>query len=184
MTLAGTLLVTAAWAWVLLGRSASWLPWLRVVIAIAAAGAAAMILAGPGARAATSRGRAALAIAPLSLALAAGLGGQLASSIDTAATTHGGSIPTAGPDRGGSLGRSRRRAAWRARGGFPAARTGQLRRQRSRLGPDPSRAERPRGTAPAEDGPVLGYPRAGQSGPRRAAPAGPAPAAAPAGRAA
>ena len=51
ITLAGTLLVTAAWAWVLLGRSASWLPWLRVVIAIAAAGAAAMILAGQAARA-------------------------------------------------------------------------------------------------------------------------------------
>ena len=104
ITLAGTLLVTAAWAWVLLGRSASWLPWLRVVIAIAAAGAAAMILAGPAARAATSRGRAALAIAPLSLALIAGLGGPLAYSIDTAATAHTGSIPTAGPGVAGSSG--------------------------------------------------------------------------------
>ena len=48
VTLAGMLLVTAAWAWVLLDRSPSWLPWLRVGIAIAAAAAAAMILAGPG----------------------------------------------------------------------------------------------------------------------------------------
>ena len=47
VTLAGTLLITAAWAWVLLDRSASWFPWLRVAIAIAAAAAAAMILAGP-----------------------------------------------------------------------------------------------------------------------------------------
>ena len=47
VSLAGTLLVTAAWAWVLLDRSPGWLPWLRVAIAIAAAAAAAMILAGP-----------------------------------------------------------------------------------------------------------------------------------------
>ena len=45
--LAGTLLVTATWAWVLLGRSPDWFPWLRVAIAIAAAAAAAMVLAGP-----------------------------------------------------------------------------------------------------------------------------------------
>ncbi len=46
ITLAGTLLVTAAWAWVLLGRSPDWFPWLRVAIAIAAAAGAAMVLAG------------------------------------------------------------------------------------------------------------------------------------------
>ena len=63
--LAGTLLVTAAWTWVLLDRSPGWFPWLRVVIGVAVAVAAAMILAGPAVRAATARGRAALAIAPL-----------------------------------------------------------------------------------------------------------------------
>jgi 4-amino-4-deoxy-L-arabinose transferase-like glycosyltransferase len=102
--LAGTLLVTATWAWVLLDRSPGWLPWLKVVIGVAAAAAAAMILAGPAVRAATARGRTALAIAPLSLALIAGLGGPLAYSIDTAATAHGGSIPTAGPTVAGSSG--------------------------------------------------------------------------------
>jgi 4-amino-4-deoxy-L-arabinose transferase-like glycosyltransferase len=102
--LAGTLLVTATWAWVLLGRSPDWFPWLRGAIALAAAAAAAMILAGPAIRAGTSRGRTALAIAPLSLALIAGLGGPLAYSIDTAATAHGGSIPTAGPTVTGSSG--------------------------------------------------------------------------------
>jgi 4-amino-4-deoxy-L-arabinose transferase-like glycosyltransferase len=102
--LAGTLLVTATWAWVLLGRSPDWFPWLRVAIALAAAAGAAMILAGPAVRATTSRGRTALAIAPLSLALIAGLGGPLAYSIDTAATAHGGSIPTAGPTVTGSSG--------------------------------------------------------------------------------
>jgi len=104
VTLAGTLLVTASWAWVLLGRSPGWFPWLRMVIAVAAAAAAAMILAGPALRAASSRGRTALAIAPLSLALVAGLGGPLAYSLDTAATVHGGSIPTAGPSVAGSSG--------------------------------------------------------------------------------
>ncbi|MGH3070552.1 MAG: glycosyl transferase, partial [Streptosporangiaceae bacterium] len=102
--LTGTLLVTATWAWVLLDASPGRFPWLKVAIGVAAAAAAAMILAGPAVRAATSRGRAALAIAPLSLALIAGLGGPLAYSIDTAATAHGGSIPTAGPTVAGSWG--------------------------------------------------------------------------------
>ncbi len=102
--LAGTLLVTAAWAWVLLDRSPGWFPWLKVAIGVAAAAAAATILAGPAVRATTSRGRTALAIAPLSLALVAGLGGPLAYSIDTAATAHSGSIPTAGPTVTGSSG--------------------------------------------------------------------------------
>ena len=115
--LAGTLLVTATWAWVLLDRSPGWFPWLKVVIGVAAAAAAAMILAGPAVRAATARGRTALAIAPLSLALIAGLGGPLAYSIDTAATTHGGSIPTAGPAVAGSFG-GPGGAAGTARSGF------------------------------------------------------------------
>ena len=150
ITLAGTLLVTAAWAWVLLGRSASWLPWLRVVIAIAAAGAAAMILAGPAARAVTSRGRAALAIAPLSLALAAGLGGLLASSVDTAATAHTGSIPTAGPGVAAAPGGPG--------GGHPAAGTfpgspGGARTGQSSAGTAPSGTARPPGTAPSGTAP-------------------------------
>ncbi|HUL27592.1 MAG TPA: glycosyltransferase family 39 protein [Streptosporangiaceae bacterium] len=113
--LAGTLLVTAGWAWVLLGRSPGWLPWLRVVIALAAAAAAGLILAGPALRSATVRGAHALAVAPLSLALVAGLAGPLAYSIDTAATVHGGSIPTAGPTVAGSSG------APGGTGGFPGA---------------------------------------------------------------
>jgi hypothetical protein len=115
--LAGTLLVTATWAWVLLDRSPGWFPWIKVVIGVASAAAAAMILAGPAVRAATARVRTALAIAPLSLALTAGLGGPLAYSIDTAATTHGGSIPTAGPTVAGSFG-GPGGAAGTARSGF------------------------------------------------------------------
>jgi 4-amino-4-deoxy-L-arabinose transferase-like glycosyltransferase len=102
--LAGTLLVTAGWAWVLLGRSPGWLPWLRIVIAVAAAAAAGLILAAPALRAATARGARAFAVAGVSLALVAGLAGPLAYSIDTAAAAHGGSIPTAGPAVTGSAG--------------------------------------------------------------------------------
>ena len=118
LILAGTLLVTATWACVLLDRSPGWFPWLKVVIGAAAAAGAVMILAGPAVRAVTVRGRTALAVAPLSLALIAGLSGPLAYSIDTAATTHGGSIPTAGPAVAGSSG-GPGGASGRARGGSP-----------------------------------------------------------------
>jgi 4-amino-4-deoxy-L-arabinose transferase-like glycosyltransferase len=97
IVVAGTLLVTAAWSWALLDETPGWLPWLRVVIAAAATAAAALVLAGPALRAATASGAAVLAAAPVSLALVAGLAGPVAYSIDTAATAHGGSIPTAGP---------------------------------------------------------------------------------------
>jgi 4-amino-4-deoxy-L-arabinose transferase-like glycosyltransferase len=111
---------TAAWAWVLLDRSPSWLPWLRVVIVIAAVGAAALILAGPAVRAVTARSRTVLAVAPVSLALIAGLAGPLAYSIDTSATAHTGAIPSAGPSVAGSSG-GPGGAAGAGRGGSPAS---------------------------------------------------------------
>jgi 4-amino-4-deoxy-L-arabinose transferase-like glycosyltransferase len=112
---------TAALAWVLLDRSPSWLPWLRVVIVIAAVGAAALILAGPAVRAATARSRTVLAVAPVSLALIAGLAGPLAYSIDTSATAHTEAIPSAGPSVAGSSGGPGGAAAGAGRGGLPAS---------------------------------------------------------------
>ena len=112
---------TAAWAWVLLDRSPSWLPWLRVVIVIAAVGAAALILAGPAVRAATARSRTVLAVAPVSLALIAGLAGPLAYSIDTSATAHSEAIPSAGPSVAGSSSGPGGAAAGAGRGGLPAS---------------------------------------------------------------
>jgi 4-amino-4-deoxy-L-arabinose transferase-like glycosyltransferase len=102
--LAAGIVVTAAVAWVLLDRSPSWLPWLRVVIVVAAAGAAGLILAGPLVRPATARGRTMLAAVAGSLAVIAGLAGPLAYSLDTAATAHSGSIPSAGPTVASSFG--------------------------------------------------------------------------------
>jgi 4-amino-4-deoxy-L-arabinose transferase-like glycosyltransferase len=94
------LAVTAVWAWVLLGRSPGWYPWLRVAILAAALGSAAAILLPR--RPATAlggagRGRMFLAAVPVALAMAAGLGGPLAYSINTAATAYTGALPSAGP---------------------------------------------------------------------------------------
>jgi hypothetical protein len=122
--MAAALAVTAAWAWVLLGRNPGWYPWLRVVIVIAAVGAAGLILAGPALPASTARGAMALAAVPVSLAVIAGLGGPLAYSLDTAATSYAGTSPSAGPPMTGALGgpdgaRSLGRGLAAGRGGFP-----------------------------------------------------------------
>jgi 4-amino-4-deoxy-L-arabinose transferase-like glycosyltransferase len=89
--LAAGLAVTAAWAWAVLGQASGWLPWLRVAVAVAAVIAVVLILAGPG------RVRPAWTVVPAGLALLAGLAGPLAYSLDTAASAHSGSSPTAGP---------------------------------------------------------------------------------------
>jgi 4-amino-4-deoxy-L-arabinose transferase-like glycosyltransferase len=89
--LAAAVVVTAWWAYVLLGRSADWLPWLRPVILVCGLAAAAGVIADR-----WLSGRAmVLSVAPL--ALVAGLAGPLAYSLDTAATSHTGALPSAGP---------------------------------------------------------------------------------------
>jgi 4-amino-4-deoxy-L-arabinose transferase-like glycosyltransferase len=129
VTMAAMLWVTAAWAWVLLGRAAGWYPWLRVVIVIAALAAAALILAMPAltgrrgaehqppALTASGRGRMLLPAAAISLAAIAGLASPLAYSLDTAATVHTGAIPSSGPSVVGSFG---------GPGGFPGAAGGKF----------------------------------------------------------
>jgi len=159
VVLAGTLLVTAGWAWVLLGRSPGWLPWLRITIALAGFGAAALILAGPALRAATARGARLLAVAGVSLALVAGLAGPLAYSIDTAATVHGGSIPTAGPAVAGSSA-SPSGAGGPGGGGFPGAAA------RSGTGAPGSGERGAARSSPGQSGPGRsGAGRAGEAGP-------------------
>jgi 4-amino-4-deoxy-L-arabinose transferase-like glycosyltransferase len=117
LTLTAMLAVTAAWAWVLLGRTPGWYPWLRVVVVLAAVGAAGFILSGRvvgGYRtgdsqfaepASADRGHRFLAAGAVSLAAIAGLAGPLAYSSSTVTATYTGAIPVAGPSAaGGGLG--------------------------------------------------------------------------------
>jgi 4-amino-4-deoxy-L-arabinose transferase-like glycosyltransferase len=89
--LAVALVVTAWWAFVLLGRSAGWLPWLRPLAGVCGLAAAAAVIAGH-----WLPGRAVL-LSIVPLALVASLAGPLAYSLDTAATAHTGALPGAGP---------------------------------------------------------------------------------------
>src|SRR5690348_14455044 len=93
--------VTAAWAFVLLGRTPDWLPWLRWLIVVAGAAAAGLVLARPwlAARVRTHRGRLALAAVPLGLALVAGLGRPAADALGT-----GGGAATRARPRAGARG--------------------------------------------------------------------------------
>ena len=130
LTLTAMLAVTAAWAWVLLGRSPGWYPWLRVVVVVLAAlGAAGFIMSGRevGGHRARQREFAGLTLvgfltaAAVSLAAIAGLAGPLAYSSSTAATTYTGAIPVAGPAVAGGFGGpgAFRGAGGAGQGGFP-----------------------------------------------------------------
>ena len=136
--LAAGLAAASAWAWILLGRSPGWYPWVRVLIVIAAVAAVGAILAGPALRAVSARWGTALAVGTVTLAAIAGLGGPLAYSVDTAASSYSGASPSAGPaltaarggpgggaglgrGGGGFPGRLRDGGAGRAPGGFGGA---------------------------------------------------------------
>ncbi|MFJ7157533.1 ArnT family glycosyltransferase [Streptomyces sp. NPDC101118] len=92
LTLAGTVLLTAGWSYVLLGRSSDYLPWLRWAVLVGGAFAAAGLLLR----------RTGLAAGALGLAVA--LAGPLAYTLTTVNTGHTGSIVTAGPAVAGSRG--------------------------------------------------------------------------------
>ena len=98
-TLAAGIVVTTVWSYVLLDRSPAWYPWLRVTVLLAGLGAAATLVAGYSleSTAVTAWGRAVLVLAPVSLAVVAALAGPFAYSLDTAAASHTGALPTAGP---------------------------------------------------------------------------------------
>jgi len=106
-------LVTGIWACELLDRTPAWLPWLRWAVLLAGVLGAISIFAVPEllrlgdhhrATASSRRRAPALVYAPMALAIVAGLGGPLAYSLDTANSTHTGSIPSAGPTVAGSFG--------------------------------------------------------------------------------
>jgi len=117
--LAAGVAAAAVWSYVLLERTPSWQPWLRVAVLLAGLAAAAALLAGRwlSSVAATARGRLVLAAVPVPLALLAGLAGPAAYSVDTAATSHAGALPSAGPSVAAFGGPGRFRGA----GGFGGA---------------------------------------------------------------
>ncbi|MFE4951847.1 ArnT family glycosyltransferase [Leifsonia sp. NPDC056665] len=91
-----TVLGTAVWAWVLLDRATSWLPWLKVVVLLVALAAAVLLLLPPRSRA--------LSGATIAATLVAALLAPTAYTLQTVTTGHSGSIVTAGPTVAGAMG--------------------------------------------------------------------------------
>ncbi|MGW0636431.1 ArnT family glycosyltransferase [Nocardia salmonicida] len=107
--------LTTATAWVLLSRSASFLPWLRwaiLVVGVVATVAFVFPLT-----------RKQSVIAALAAAFI-GLAGPIAYSVDTLASAHSGSIPSAGPSSGGMHGMGGPGMRPGANDGGPGARDG------------------------------------------------------------
>ena len=88
--LAATLAGTALWSWILLSRSAEYLPWLKWVLLLGGLVAALGLLV-------VDRAGRVLAAALMTVGIVVGLGGPAAYALETAGTAHTGSIPTAGP---------------------------------------------------------------------------------------
>ena len=95
--LAVALAGTVVWAYALLTQSPDWLPWLRTAVLIAGLATALVLLVPP------MRWRIA-AVVLAGCVLATALAGPTAYAIDTAATPHSGSIPSAGPAVAGANG--------------------------------------------------------------------------------
>ncbi|KIA64135.1 glycosyltransferase family 39 protein [Nocardia vulneris] len=91
LTLALAVGLTTATAWMLLSRSAHWQPWLRWTVLVA--GILATLVALVPAR------RKLAVVSALTIAFT-GLAGPAAYAVDTIATAHEGSIPSAGPNVG------------------------------------------------------------------------------------
>ncbi|MFC9620458.1 ArnT family glycosyltransferase [Streptomyces sp. NPDC056930] len=92
-----TVVVTALWSYVLLGRAADYLPWLRWAVLIGGlAGAAGLLIA--------ARIGRRLALAAVGVSFVASLAGPTAYTLSTLNTGHQGSIVTAGPSGASSMG--------------------------------------------------------------------------------
>jgi 4-amino-4-deoxy-L-arabinose transferase-like glycosyltransferase len=94
ITAAAVVLLSGAWSWFLLAEAPTYLPWLKVVVALAAVVAAAALLLPVRTFAAVG----------LTAALVTGLAGPAAFAVTTTATAHTGSIPSAGPAVAGARG--------------------------------------------------------------------------------
>jgi 4-amino-4-deoxy-L-arabinose transferase-like glycosyltransferase len=96
--LAGTLAVTAVWSYLLLRRTPDWHPGLAPLVLVVGLVVAGLVATMPK----VAPRRAVLAVATAGLLVA--LAGPAAYALDTAATPHGGAIPSAGPAVPGARG--------------------------------------------------------------------------------
>ncbi len=110
---ATAMVLTAFWAFALLGEASDWLPWLKWVVLGLGAAAAAMLLL-------TRRGRM-LAAVTLAVTIVGALIAPTAYSLETVSASHTGSIVTAGPAVSGSMGRGGGMPGGMTRGGTPPA---------------------------------------------------------------
>lgn len=123
LALAAAVIATVVNAWILLSRSATFVPWLKIVVVVAGVVAVVGVLV-------PRLGRGRLAAATVAAALIAGLAGPTAYAVHTIATPHTGSIVSAGPavegGRGGfgGPGDGRGRRDGQAAGTIPGAPTG------------------------------------------------------------
>jgi 4-amino-4-deoxy-L-arabinose transferase-like glycosyltransferase len=90
---AGAIVVTSVWAFALLERTPTYVPWLRPVIVVTGALGAVALVAAPFIPRLTRN----LTVAAVGLGLVAGLSGPIAYTATTLTTAHTGSIPSAGP---------------------------------------------------------------------------------------
>jgi 4-amino-4-deoxy-L-arabinose transferase-like glycosyltransferase len=153
--LAVVTLATSGWAFVLLGRSADWLPWLRWTVLAAGLLGAVGLLAGhwAGSRVLT---------ASVVVAIMASLAGPTAYTLQTAATAHTGSIVSAGPPVAGGM------------GGMPGGARGAMPGGRGGPGGTPGAPGVPP-NLPGGTGAFPGAPPAGGTAPGGTAPGGTAP---------
>jgi 4-amino-4-deoxy-L-arabinose transferase-like glycosyltransferase len=114
--LAAATLAAGAWGYVLLDRTPSFHPELRVLVLAGGVVAAAALLG-------IDRLRGRIVVAVATLAIAASVGGSAAYALETASTPHSGAIPTAGPSTSGfpGAGRSTPPTRGQAQGGIPGA---------------------------------------------------------------
>jgi 4-amino-4-deoxy-L-arabinose transferase-like glycosyltransferase len=107
IALAVVLALTAVWAFVLLGRTPDWQPWLAWTVLVVGVVAAFVLLV-------VDRLPRTLGVTVAAVAVVVALAGPAGYSVVTAATPHSGAIPTAGPEGSGM-----RMAGGRGGGGQP-----------------------------------------------------------------
>ncbi|WP_328464796.1 glycosyltransferase family 39 protein [Actinoplanes sp. NBC_00393] len=119
LTLGAAIAVSAWWSYTLLGRSADFVPWLRLPVLVIGLLAAVAVVA-------TFRQAQRLALVGAAVALGATLAGPAAYALQTASSPHTGSIPSAGPSvsNGSGSGPGGGGRGGAPGGGFPGGGTG------------------------------------------------------------